>query len=295
MKNKLLKWWVLIIIAIPFLLMFCLHIGIALGNYFGININVRYVDASTWFTFFSNYLGGAMTLAGVMITLRHERNVHQYENALENIDKEKNTLGKAICELNIFAPSIFYRKFNSLQTTPNGYNSAEVASIQQQLAEELQKINKSKCEVEFFTEIYVLAAGCRTCNKPCGIQAISPEFQKIYEEVGNQLFTVLQMIDFYISQAYSNALYIALINNCKETNERCQLSGKPLQYDESIIKEYKSKIVKLEPKQNEIVEAIAKVNNYNQVEVPRLSVLVREYIAIKQKNAYKKWLGGKED
>lgn len=97
MKNKLSKWWFLIVIAIPFLLMLCLHIGIALGNYFDLNINVPNVDASTWFIFCSSYLCGTMTLVGVMVTLRHERSIHQYEKSLESIDKERESLGKAIC------------------------------------------------------------------------------------------------------------------------------------------------------------------------------------------------------
>ena len=45
-------------------------------------------------------LGGTMTLAGVMITLKHERSIHQYEKVLDSIDKEKDALGKAVCNLN---------------------------------------------------------------------------------------------------------------------------------------------------------------------------------------------------
>lgn len=104
MKNKFSKWWILLIVAIPFILMLCLHIGIALGNYFGITINVPNVDASTWFTFASSYLGGSMTLVGVMFTLRYERKVQHYEETLRNIEIEKDKLGRAICELNIFHP-----------------------------------------------------------------------------------------------------------------------------------------------------------------------------------------------
>ena len=85
MKNKLSKWWFLVVLAIPFFLMLCLHIGIALGNYFGININVPNVDASTWFIFCGSYLGGTMTLAGVMITLKHERSIHQYEKVKRSL------------------------------------------------------------------------------------------------------------------------------------------------------------------------------------------------------------------
>ena len=83
MKNKLSKWWFLAVLAIPLFLMLCLHIGIALGNYFGININVPNVDASTWFIFCGSYLGGIMTLAGVMVTLKHERGIRQYEKGTD--------------------------------------------------------------------------------------------------------------------------------------------------------------------------------------------------------------------
>lgn len=79
-----------------------------------ININVQNVDASTWFIFCGSYLGGTMTLAGMMVTLKHERGIHQYEKALKAIEKEKDGLGKAIGELNLFIASALYHRFNSL-------------------------------------------------------------------------------------------------------------------------------------------------------------------------------------
>ena len=39
MKKKLSKYWFLIILFAPFFLIFCFHIGLALGAYFGINMN----------------------------------------------------------------------------------------------------------------------------------------------------------------------------------------------------------------------------------------------------------------
>lgn len=77
MRNKKSLWWIVAVIIMPFVVMLRLHIGIALGNYFHININVPNVDAATWFMFSGSYLGG------VIITLRHERNIHQYENKLQ--------------------------------------------------------------------------------------------------------------------------------------------------------------------------------------------------------------------
>ena len=230
MKNKLSKWWFLVVLTIPFLLMLCLHIGIALGNYFGININVPNVDASTWFIFCGSYLGGTMTLAGVMLTLRHERNIHQYEKSMDSIEKEKDALGKAICDLNVFASSTLYQQFNSLYITSKGCDPAEVAVIRQQLSEEMRKINALKLETMFFTDIYAMTAGCSACKNPCRVRSILPEFQKIYEKVGNKLFELLQIVDAYVVVSISNALYQALVTNCQQSNQRHQALGQTPEY-----------------------------------------------------------------
>lgn len=294
MKNRLSKWWFLVVLVVPFILMFCLHIGIALGNYFGININVPNVDASTWFIFCGSYLGGTMTLAGVMLTLRHERNIHQYEKAMDTIEKEKDALGKAICDLNVFAPSTLYQQFNSLHITSKGYDSAEVAAIRQQLSEEMRKINALKLETMFFTDIYAMTAGCSACEKPCRVQAILPEFQKIYEKVGSKLFELLQMIDAYVVVSVSNALYQALVTNCQQSNQWHQALGQPLEYSEAEIEIHKSKIIDIEPQRKSLLALMEEVSKYNQDEIQQLSVLAREYIAVKQKNASKKCFPSKE-
>ncbi len=293
MKNRLSKWWILVVILIPFLLMFCLHIGIALGNYFGININVPNVDASTWFIFCGSYLGGTMTLVGVMITLRHERNIHQYEKSMESIDKEKDALGKAVCDLNIFAPSTLYQQFNSLQTTSKGYDSAEVAAIRQQLSEEMRKINALKLETMFFTDIYAMTAGCSACKQPCRVQAILPEFQKIYEKVGSKLFELLQMIDAYVAVSVSNASYQAMVTNCQQSNQQHQALGQPPKYSEAEIEIHKGKIIDIEPQRKNLLALMEEVSKYNQSEIQQLSALAREYIAVKQQNVYEKCFSDK--
>lgn len=294
MKNRLSKWWFLVVLAVPFILMFCLHIGIALGNYFGININVPNVDASTWFVFCGSYLGGTMTLAGVMLTLRHERGIHQYEKALETIEKERGGLGKAICELNLFAPSILYQRFNGLHITTTGYDSVEIAAIRQQLAEEMQKINTVKLKAMFFTDVYVVPPGCSGCKNPCRIPTILPEFQKTYEKISNRIFTLLEMIDSYIAVCNRNAIKQALIMNCQELNQQLQSQGQPPKYEEAELKGYKSEIINVEAQQNDIIVSLTEVSKYSQVEIPQLNALAREYIATKQQNAYKKCFPVKE-
>ena len=294
MKNKLSKWWSLAVLAIPLFLMLCLHIGIALGNYFGININVPNVDASTWFIFCGSYLGGIMTLAGVMVTLKHERGIRQYEKAMESIEKERDGLGKVICELNLFAPSILYQRFNSLRITSTGYNSAGVATIRQQLAEEMQKINTLKLKAMFFTDIYAVPSRCSTCKNPCRIPTILPEFQKAYEKISNRIFTLLEMIDSYIAVYDRNAIKRALVMDCQELNLQLQSRGQPPKYGETELKGYESEIINVESQQNDIIAALTEISKYNQAEIPQLNALAREYIATKQQNAYKNCFPVKE-
>ena len=64
MKNNHHRWWIVGIVAAPFVLMLFLHIGIAVGQYFKIDINVPNIAAADWFMFAGSYLGGAMTLLG---------------------------------------------------------------------------------------------------------------------------------------------------------------------------------------------------------------------------------------
>lgn len=294
MKNKFFKWWLLVIAFVPFILMFCLHISIALGNYFGININVSGVDVSDWFTFASGYLGGVMTLVGVVITLRYERNVQRYEEKLNYIEKERENWGRAICELNIAAPSSFYQQAKGILLFTNEKEiSVQAAFMRQQLAKEMQVINTEKLKVIFFTDTYAMTAGCLTCKASCKIQTILPEFQKLYEQVGSKLYNVLQLIDSYVVCLEKNTLINNWLNNCRESNRQCQLNGRPLQYDETLIKEYESKIADVKPQEEKIVAVITEINNYGNNELQQLLALAKEYIVVRQQNVEKECFSSK--
>jgi len=181
-----------------------------------------------------------------------------------------------------------------LYITSKGYDSAEVAAIRQQLSEEMRKINALKLETMFFTDIYAMTAECSACKKPCSVQSILPEFQKIYEKVGSKLFELLQMIDSYVAVCVSNALYQALVTNCQQSNQQHQALGQPPEYSEAEIEIYKSKIIDIEPRRENLLTLMDEVSKYNQNDIQQLSALAREYITIKQQNAYKKCFHGKE-
>lgn len=149
-------------------------------------------------------------------------------------------------------------------------------------------------ETMFFTDAYAIPTGCPTCKNPCRIPTILPEFQKTYEKVGNQIFTLLQMIDAYIVACYHNAIRRALIANCLQVNQQHQALGQPPEYDESEIKRYESEIINVESQQNEITAALTEISKYTQTKIPKLTALAREYIAVKQQNAYKRCFPNKE-
>ena len=85
-----------------------------------------------------------MTLAGVTITLQHERKFRQYQDELDKIDRENEQLGQSISNINTFAPSTIYQQFCSLPLVDKKYNAADIASIQQRCLDEMAKINKLK-------------------------------------------------------------------------------------------------------------------------------------------------------
>ena len=269
MRNKKSLWWIAAVIALPFVVMLGLHIGIALGNYFHININVPNIDAASWFMFFGSYLGGVMTLAGVMITMKHERNIHQYENIIQNLEKEKEKIGNAICGFNLLAPGALYTQIIEMCAASEKFNASNMTAIRLCVNDEMQKVLMAKAELEFSTDIYFMTGNCAACKKPCGIQGIIPEFIKVYDSIGAKIYDTLSKINNYI---------LAL-----ERNQACSSAG------------LENQIVDIKPYQEEINTMLAEIAQYNQNEIQQLMVLGRKYIEQKKQNAYRKCFPVKED
>lgn len=268
MNNKKPIGWIIAVIALPFIVMFGLHIGIALGNYFHININVPNIDASSWFMFFGSYLAGVMTLTGVLITLKHERKMHQYEKSLGNIDKERERIGSAICKFNLLTPRSLYSQVNEMLVSPKGISSPDIIVLRQKVNEEMHNTLTARTELEFSTDIYFMAGNCAVCKKPCKIQAVIPEFIKAYDSIGAKIYDTLKKIDNYI---------FAL-----ERNQAYRTIGREDQTVDTI------------PYQAEIDAALEEIAKFNENEIQQLMVLGRTYIEQKKQNAYKKCFPVKE-
>lgn len=288
MKNKLSKYWFLGILFAPLLLMFCFHIGLALGAYFGININVADISTKDWFMFAGSYLGGVMTLVGVTITIRQERRNQHYEDNLGSIEREREHLGVAISGLNTIIPKTIYQRYINLPVTSEGYyNSADVSLIKQSIDQERENINKIRMEAIFFTDIYD-SAPCMICDKVCSLKEIRLEFQKIYDDIAKQLFDIYQKIEKYITVNESNIINKKLATNFRQMNSSLLKEGKSPMYDELTIKESESNIVDLQPMQREIIESLKEICDLNRKEIPQLTGLAKSYITVKRQNAENK-------
>lgn len=292
MKKKLLDYWFLVIPVAPFFLMICFHIGLALGAYFGININADDITSKDWFAFAGSYLGGIMTLVGVTITLRQERKNQRYEDNLSSIERERKHLGAAISGLNIIIPKVIYQRYIDLPIMPEGDNSADISLIRQSIDQEREVINKTRMEAIFFTDIYD-SGPCMVCNNLCSLKEIRLEFQRIYDRVAEQLFDVYLKIEQYITVNEGNIIHRKLADSFRQMNRRLLEEGKSPMYDEFTIKEQESKIVDMQSMQGEILKAIIDINDLNQKEIVQLTNLAKGYIAVKRQNAEKACYPGK--
>lgn len=286
-KQKLLKFWLGVMFITPFLLMFGLHIGNALGTYFGININVEGISSSDWFMFAGSYLGGAMTLIGVTITLQQERKSQHYQDELHNIEQEREHLGHAIGGLNVITPTTIYERFMELPIMPMGYNPLDVSLIRQLISQERENINKLRLEVIFLTDIYESAA-CTTCKSPCGLKEVRLEFQKVYDEMANQFFAIYQKIENFIVANENNLRYQRILNDFRQKKGGPQEERMDYFYDESTIKAYENKIVDVKHMQQEIVAELDVINEFNKKEIIQLTTLARGYIAVRRQNVEKR-------
>lgn len=285
MIDKLKKCWFLWVVIIPFVLMILLHIGIGIFEYTGFNFNIDGIDASDWFMFCGSYLAGVLTLGGVILTLQHERKVHQYQIRVEKINKEKDLMVKAISELDFFSISIIYNHFRELEITNTGYRGFEIAEIQRRISEKQQTLNKCMVVISADTEIYVnMNQQCFGCKTPCGLSNICEQFREIYDRIFKDLYETLSLLSQHVEQCETNALRDILIKQYQQENLQC-LAGQPLPHSQEKIRN--EELLKFDVSQNidKLKESTNRIAGYTQKEIPQLIGLTREYYDIRMKNA----------
>lgn len=250
-------WWILISI-LPIVLMLFLHLGIAISQYVGITFNINGVTAKDWFMFMGNYLGGAVTLIGIVLTIKHTQNVHKHQLVNANIDKENDEIADAISKLNTYESINIYNTF--LIIAGKGVlNAYDCLVVNDRINSVKSNINSSKMRIMLSTDIMSDNFNCVTCKNPCGLKKIAPDFAKIYNEVSQTMFDTLGKID----------KYRMLLERLVMTNEI--ISTNLYQLPETI----------------ELSDLCNKCSGYMQNEIPQLIALSKSYIFIKRENARK--------
>lgn len=265
--------------------MLFLHLGIALSEYTGFNFNIEGINAADWFMFAGSYLGGAITLGGVVLTLKHERKVHQHQISIDAINKEKELLLRAISELDFHSVSIIHNHFRELEITSTGYRGVEVAEIQRRISEIQQTVNEQLIVTTASTEIYAnMTQQCSGCKTPCGLSKTCGEFREIYDRISKDLYKTLCLLSQHIEQCEINAIKDAVIRQYQLENTQ-SVPGQPLPHPSNELEIAES--LKTDVSQNitKLRESTNRMAGYTQREIPQLINLVREYYIIRIKNA----------
>lgn len=152
MKNKRLVWWIIGIILTPFVIMAFLHVAIAIQKNIGFDFNVQGIAAADWFMFAGSYLGGAMTLLGVVATLKHEWNIHRHQHMIESIHKEQDALCKIISNLDVFLPMACNAEIISALDKQKVGELPDLSQAKQKTMEQLSGLLRNKTELheEFY-------------------------------------------------------------------------------------------------------------------------------------------------
>ena len=285
MKNRRWHWWILGIVITPFLLMLCLHIGIAMGQYFKININVPDIEAADWFMFAGSYLGGAMTLLGVMVTLKYERRLNEHQQRIESIEKERERLFSIINRLDVFAPSSCYLDFTSAMSVKEWNKRPDFTGVRRRIVDFMRELNQSNQELQLGTDMCAKSADCAKCKHICRLPTVQAEFQNSYAYVNKYLFDTLKLLDAYIVDQYQNAVKDELIYMYRENIALCQSQGKASQYGEKDIDDIQKLKKDLNPQKVELEKRLDEISTMNQKEMVCLINQVREYCALRIQNA----------
>ena len=285
MKNKRLWWWIPGIATAPFILMLCLHLGLAIQRYFRFNINVPNVEAADWFMFAGSYLGGAMTLLGVIVTLKYERRLNQHQQRIQSIEKERERLFSIINRLDVFAPSSCYLNFTSVMSVKEWNKRPDFTDVRRRIVDSMRELNQSSRDLQLGTDMCAQSADCARCKHICRLPTVQAEFRNTYTYMNTYLFDTLKLLDTYIVDQYQNAAKDELIYLYRENIALCQSQGTVSQYGEKDIDDIQKLKKDLNPQNAELEKRLNEISAMNQKEMVCLINQVREYCALRIQNA----------
>ncbi len=291
MKKLATKHWWIAIPILPFFIMFLLHISIALGDYFNVNINIPNIYADDWFMFFSSYLGGSVALLGVIFTIRHSMNTHSHQIAMAKIEKEKQDIVEAISMLNPFEPYYLLKQFSLLMEN-NLIAPENTANLNDRVYNHLYLVNASRVKMLMATNATSVSVACQTCKTPCGLKVIVPELAKDYDSVTENLNKALNELANFTTLRTRNDRISRELNQYIQENAQ---SGTTIHSQEKINK-LNDEYTQLSKQIETLIELCEKCNSMNANEISRIVSLSKGYIAQRQENAkkhcFEDWKGG---
>jgi len=196
MKYNLKKYWLLIAI-LPFAIMILLHIGIFINKLTNINFNIPNISAADWFIFAGSYLGGVITLGGVILTIKHERTINLKQVRLSEVFQEKEKLGEILSKVNLYAPEAYYQEYSSITETQS--SNENLSSIRKALVEEKGILSSLRNEFIFSTNVWINAKAYNESEQKCELNMVSHEIVELYNKINSILFNTYITFDDLIS------------------------------------------------------------------------------------------------
>ena len=275
MKNKRQVMWIVGIILTPFILMLFLHIGIAIQQYFKFDINVPNIAAADWFMFAGSYLGGAMTLLGVIATLKHE------QEALCNI----------INGLNVFVPLTCDAEITSALNNQSISQTPDMSEAKRRIMDQMSLLLRNNAELHLQTNMCCASPQCENCKRPCRLPKVKEEFRQIYNAVYIGLYDAYEKLNTFASVIIRNSECDQQIHRITKIISLSKEIGNAAEYTEEDIEKLKGQKQDMEEVQTLSFQALQVVADFDKKEIVQMISLVREYTAILEANAAKKCFG----
>ncbi len=283
MIGKLKKHWVWGVVAAPFVLMILLHLGIAIFEYTGFNFNIQGVDAPDWFIFAGSYMGGVMTLVGVILTIHYQRKSNFKQQKFTEILKERETLGNIISRLDLLGPSGCYQEYTSLVSAEYA-QIPNLSNIRRNIVDKMGILNQLRAEINLSTDIMAMPTECASCNHQCRLISLRPEFQVLYTTVNQNLLDAYAALDTFIVASLNNCLIEERKLISMQQNYAAQSQGKAIPYTQSFFNELDSRKIHTKDLEQKVRDKLNIITGMNSNEYVRLITLCREYSFIKIQN-----------
>ena len=291
MKNKRLVWWIIGIILTPFIIMAFLHAAIAIQAYFGFDFNVQGIAAADWFMFAGSYLGGVMTLLGVVATLKHERNVQRHQHMIESIHKEQDALCNIINGFNVFVPLACDVDITSALHKQGVDQTPDLSEVKRRIIEQMSLLLRNKAELHLQTNMCCASPQCENCKNPCKLPKVKEEFRQTYNTVYNGLYDAYEKLNTFASVIIRNSECDQQIHRITKIISLSTEIGEAAEYTEEDINRLKGQKRNIEEVQALSFQALQGVVNFEKNEIIQMISLVREYTAILEANAARKCFG----